>query len=79
MKHFDMELHKTPAGEEPSEFCEQLKKRMQKLLEEQIDESVGDSKQLTLSLIVSNGLYYYIKQNYEEVIKRFEKAEFLVD
>lgn len=52
---------------------------MQKLLEETIDESDGDSKQLTLSLIVSNGLYYYVKQNYEEVIKRFEKAEFLVD
>lgn len=22
MKNFDMELHKTPQGEEPSEFCE---------------------------------------------------------
>jgi len=34
---------------------------MQKLLEETIDESDGDSKQLLLSLIVSNGLYYYVK------------------
>lgn len=34
---------------------------------------------MTLSLIVSTGIYYFVTRNYGEVVTRFEKAEYLVD